>query len=137
MATHRRRKAGIARGPLTRLRRKLAGKLVAEPLGELGLAGLREALADRRALPGEDRGHPNRLRADRRPVEAQQLFGVGLGEVLRVGGDQLILEQRGGEDAGERPADHVDQLPLLRGRDGSAQLALEDELVSAYAKHLT
>src|SRR5437879_5479560 len=116
-ATHRRRKAGIARGPPTRLRRKLAGELVTEPLGELGLARLREALAERRALPGEDCGQPNRLRADRRRVEAQQLFGLGLAEVLRVDGDQLILEQRGGEDAGERPADHIDQLPLLGGGD--------------------
>src|SRR2546428_12266007 len=99
MATHRRRKAGIARGPLTRLRRKLAGKLVAEPLGELGLAGLREALAERRALPGEDRGHPNRLLADPRPVETPQLSAVGPGAVLRVGRHPPILAQRGGGGA--------------------------------------
>src|SRR2546426_487422 len=93
------------------LRRKLARELLAQPLGELGLPGLGETLADHRALPREDRGQLDRLRADRRPVEAQQLFGLRLVEVFRVDLDQLLLEQRAGEDAHERAADLVPASP--------------------------
>src|SRR5437867_88284 len=93
-----------------------ASELLAQPLGELGLPGLGETLADHRALPREDCAQLDRLRADRRPVEAQQLFGLSLVEVFRVDLDQLLLEQRAGEDAHERAADHVDQLLFLLGR---------------------